>query len=164
MKKNRLIVLRIVLTALTAAMIGFIFLNSMKNADDSSAQSGALLARINGVLHWLGISRELSQHFIRKTAHFTEYFVLGSLLCATAYAYVRRRGRMLCIALPAGLCTAVIDELIQSGSAGRSCEIADMALDFSAVVTASLIAVLILYLRRRRKGKKLRDKEGTSHE
>ena len=161
-KERRLIVIRIVLTVLTVAMIGFIFSNSMADADDSSEQSGALLRWINGVLRSVGLG-ELSEHFIRKTAHFTEYFVLGALLSATAFAYLRRRGRMLCAALPAGLAVAVIDELIQLSSAGRSCEIGDMALDFCAVLAASLLVMLIPY-RHDRKKKQPDAKEGNRNE
>ena len=154
MKRRRLTVLRIVLTVLSAAALVFIFYNSSLDAVESSEQSGTMLGGINAFLRSLGIPIELSDHFIRKTAHFVEYFVLGGLFSLTAFAYVRTRSRMLMIALPLGAAAAVTDELIQLGSAGRSCEVADMALDFCAVLTASLIVTLILYLIDRHKKKK----------
>ena len=154
MKSKRNILLRLILTALSAAAVIFIFYNSSVDADASSEQSGFVLKWLSGLLNSLGFKVELTEHFVRKTAHFIEYFVLGGLLSGAAYSYVLSRKRMLFIALPAGLAVAVCDELIQTGSAGRSCEIKDMALDFSAVLCAALILCLMIYLVKRRKKKK----------
>lgn len=164
MKNHRLWIIRIILTVAAAAVIGFIFIRSMQNADDSAAESGSILEWISGILRSMGIDAELSDHFIRKAAHFTEYFVLGALLSFAAYSYVLKRKKMLMITLPAGLIVAVSDELIQLGSEGRSCEIGDMALDFSAVVTAALLVTLILYGISRRRMKKQGKKEGLHNE
>ena len=161
MKKYGKWIVRILLTALTAATVTFIFCHSAVDAEVSTEQSDAAMGWIDGILRCFGIEAEMSELVIRKLAHFIEYFVLGILLSLTAYAYVRRRGRMLLIALPAGLAIAVIDELIQLGSEGRACEVRDMLLDYCAVLTASLMIMLILYLTARRREKKQIRKEGT---
>lgn len=152
--KKRTVILRIILTALSVAAVAYIFHHSMMNADDSTVQSDSVMGGLNGFLSALGIPVTLSEYFIRKTAHFVEYFVLGGLLSATAWVYVHRRARMLIIALPAGLAVAVTDELIQTGSPGRSGQVSDVALDFGAVLTAALLAALLLYLREKRKIRK----------
>ena len=154
MKRQGMIAIRVILTALSVMAVGFIFYNSSLDAVESSGQSGSLLGVINDLLERIGLGIELSDHFIRKAAHFTEYFVLGALIGAAAYSYVMRRRRMLMITLPAGLAVAVCDELIQLTSVGRSCEIKDMALDFTGVVCASLILTLIMYLIEKKEGKK----------
>ena len=60
----------------------FIFSNSMKNADLSSADSGAVLRLVQQVLTAGGVDGTIiTEHVIRKTAHFTEYAALGILLC-----------------------------------------------------------------------------------
>ena len=60
----------------------FIFSNSMKTADLSSADSGAVLKLVQQVLTAGGVdSTIITEHVIRKTAHFTEYAALGILLC-----------------------------------------------------------------------------------
>ena len=152
-KKGR-IALRVILTALSAAAVGFIFYNSSLDAVRSSEQSGSLLDSINAFLQSLGLGIELSDHFIRKTAHFVEYFVLGLLLSGTWYAYIGNRKKTLFLAPVCGLFVAVCDELIQLGSAGRSCEVADMALDFSAVICAALALTLILLAAQKKRERK----------
>ena len=153
MKKRRLTVLRIVLTVLSVAALGFIFFNSMQDADDSTLRSTGLREAINRLLRSLGIGWQLTEHVTRKMAHFAEFFVLGALLSATVHAYVPRL-RAVWLALPIGAAAAVCDELIQRGSAGRSCQFSDVLLDASAVLTAVLAAVLILYLIGRHKGRR----------
>lgn len=44
--EKKKIILRAVLTTLTGALIGWIFSNSLKNAESSSSQSGAVLRAI----------------------------------------------------------------------------------------------------------------------
>ena len=163
MKKHRLLIIRIILTTLTAAVICYIFFHSSLDAEESTVKSDSVMGWLDNILRFFGIDAELSEHVIRKLAHFTEYSALGAMLCLTAFSYVRRRGRMLLIALPAGLAVAVCDELIQLGSAGRSCEVRDMLLDYCAVLTAALIVTLILYLIDRHKDKK-RLREGIQGE
>ena len=146
MKRKSSIALRVILTVLSVLTVGFIFYNSSLNADQSSEHSGRLLEAINSILRSMGFGAALNEHLIRKTAHFVEYFVLGLLLSGTWYAYTGCRKRTLIFAPLNGLLVAVCDEMIQTMSSGRSCEVADMALDFSAVLCASLLMTLILYI------------------
>lgn len=162
MKKERLWIMRIVLTVMTVAVIAFIFGRSTLSADGSTEESDFMLGWLNGILSRFGLG-EIDDYFVRKLAHFAEFFVLGALLCATAYSYLLRRGKMLLAALSAGLAVAVADELIQLGSEGRACEVRDMLLDYCAVLTAALCAMLILYLVGSRKSKRSK-KEGTKSE
>ena len=90
MKTDRTIALRIILTTFSVVAIAFIFYNSSFSADESSEQSGFFLGLLNGIFKSLGIGTELTDFFIRKSAHFLEYFILGLLLGSAAYNYVLR--------------------------------------------------------------------------
>ena len=155
--------LRIVLTLLSVAAVSFIFYNSSLTADDSTVRSSGLREWFNDLLRSLGIGWEITEHLTRKTAHFVEFFTLGALLSATALAYVPK-GKSLYAALGAGIAVAVTDELIQTGSTGRSCQVSDMLLDASAVLTAVLAAALIRRLYRRRKAKAVNGREESQDE
>lgn len=153
--KYKMIALRVLLTALSAGMLIFIFYNSSLDADESTEQSDAVLLFINSLLSRLGVGAEAGELFVRKSAHFIEYFMLGGLVSGAVYSYTLSRRRLLCIAPPICLAAAICDELIQSGSAGRACSVSDMALDFSAALIAALLLSGALYLsgRKRKEGK-----------
>ena len=122
----------------------------------------------------------MTMHLVRKAAHFTEFMVLGCLLCATVGVYLalrktRKTGKVQpntdntgpetdrasggsarillqpCISAGIGLIIAVCDELIQLTSPGRACQISDMLLDFCGTVTGALILLLIFTILRQRK-------------
>ena len=68
-------------TILIVFYVGFIFNNSITPAAESSRQSGRVLAMVLAVLQAAGLDGAVvTEHFIRKMAHFTEYFLLGVLL------------------------------------------------------------------------------------
>ena len=61
--------------------ICFIYGNSLTPATISSQESGFLLDKFRGVMISLGWEHLwLTEHIIRKTAHFAEYAVLGGLM------------------------------------------------------------------------------------
>ena len=144
---------RLVFTLLSIAAVGAIFYNSSLDAAQSSDQSDVIVDAVNSLFRSVGIPLTADSFIIRKSAHFTEYAVLGGLLSVTIRLYVEKRLRTLLIALPAGLTVAVCDELIQRGSAGRSCEARDAAIDFCGVLFAALIVQWVLYLKEKKKGK-----------
>ena len=91
-----------VLLFLTVACAIFIFSNSLRTAGSSSAQSGRLVRIFSDAYHALigkDVSVDNAQKIVRKTAHFTEFAVLGLLAAWTVKAfYGKIRGRvfMLC--------------------------------------------------------------------
>lgn len=146
MTDKRLVTVRVIFTALSIAAICSIFYNSSLDATQSSAQSGSLLDAVNAFLRSLGTNLVISDHLIRKAAHFVEYLILGGLLACTVYVYIIRVSVIPALALPLGALVAVCDELIQLGSAGRSCEVGDMLLDFSGVLCATVIVWFCFYI------------------
>ena len=112
------------------AFTGFIFYNSSLPAsvsDENSYYFVNLISWINAFLD-KPVPLEEMNHYIRKTAHFTEYFVQALLLCNVFQT--DRKNSHSCILL-LSLLTAVLDEYIQLFSPGRSGQVTDILLDFS---------------------------------
>lgn len=124
---------------MTALMIAFIFINSSLDADTSSRESMGVLEFINNILSSLEIDLILSENFVRKCAHFAEYFVLGTLLYYTVGSFTEIQVKKLVASLAVGLLTACVDETIQLFSLGRSGQFSDVLLDFFGVCTAVLL-------------------------
>ncbi|MDO4748090.1 MAG: VanZ family protein [Eubacteriales bacterium] len=131
---------------LTLSMITFIFVNSSFDANVSSQHSLGVREWINSIFSSLNIDIVLTDHVVRKCAHFAEYFVLGTLLFFTARAYLKKLLTVTLVSVLTGLLVAVIDEIIQLFSKGRSCQFSDVMLDLSAVICASIILFLIYKL------------------
>lgn len=124
----------------TGLWIAFIFARSAQPADASVAESAAFHEFLVRLFPWM------TDHFVRKLAHFTEYAILGALL----HADFRLLGRG-SVLLPFGLGVAVacFDEfVIQVHTLGRSGELRDVLLDSFGAATAISIAFLL----RRREG------------
>ena len=129
---------------------GFIFYNSSLPApvsDETSYFFVDLVAWINAFLD-KPVPLPVMNHYIRKTAHFTEYFVQALLLC-NAFQTDRadRQNSHSCILL-LSLLTAVLDEYIQLFSPGRSGQVTDIMLDFSGAFTGWLAFQLWKWIKR----------------
>lgn len=118
--------LKWLLPALTLGLIALIWLQSLMPADLSQQESGLLLQLIKGLLPF---SEALTEHTLRKTAHFTEYALLGALLWADIHLYSRNSLGFALAALYICLLVAVTDEIIQLFAAGRSSSVVDVAID-----------------------------------
>ena len=119
--------------ALTIVWMAVIFLHSLQPGDVSAAESGRVLALLRKIVPGI------SELFVRKAAHFCEFFVLGYLLWKTH----KKCRRPWLPALAGGLLTAMADEGIQRFVPERSGEIKDVLLDFAGVCLAVLINGLI---------------------
>ena len=137
---------RVVFPLLSVMMIIFIFWQSSMDADSSADESGSLLETLNRFLSSLGIAPFLSDHLIRKAAHFSEYFILGALLFGSMKVWLNKDILILTYPAGAGLLVAACDEFIQTFSNGRSGELKDVLLDFAGVLTAVVALYLLLWL------------------
>lgn len=139
---------RVLALLITALWIWFIFARSAKPATESGAESAVLLH------FWQRFLPGLTDHLVRKLAHFTEYFILGGLL----FLDCRLWGRgMFLLPLGFGAVVACVDELaIQVNTPGRSGELRDVLLD-----TLGALAVIgLCLLLRRRKERRSCEKNG----
>lgn len=141
---------RVIVFILTAGMIAFAFIHSSMPADLSSEESESVMGVLQYILNFLGFSAELTDHIVRKAAHFAEYTAIGMLLVSCAYSFSRTKPyRYYSQILFAGLATAVIDETIQLNVAGRSGQITDVLLDFSGVITGAVFMLLVYMIYRK---------------
>ena len=141
--KKYLFIVIIILT------IGFIWSNSLKPADDSMNQSNFVKELIIYFFSIFGINIENTFFidFIRKFAHFFEYFVLGTELVVFKSIYYNDSKKSTYIFCFIGLFVSIVDEMIQMiPQLGRSCEFFDVCIDSSGVVLAFLSVNLILKL------------------
>lgn len=141
---------RVIVFILTAGMIAFAFIHSSMPADLSSEESEGVMVILQNILDFFGFSTELTDHIVRKAAHFAEYTATGMLLVSCAYSFSRTKPyRYYSQILFAGLATAVIDETIQLNVAGRSGQITDVLLDFSGVITGAVFMLLFYMIYRK---------------
>lgn len=151
LKKYRYVILCTVLCILAVL---FIFSNSLKSGEESNEISSGMADKI---LTFFGIEDNIDpalfHKIIRKTAHFTEFAVLGACLSLLMFSIENLTGRYHISAITlAALLTAVTDEFIQNFT-GRSSMVSDVLIDFSGALTGILLMVLLLMLICR-KGKK----------
>lgn len=154
----------------------FIYSNSMRPAVQSSAESGRVLRLLQNFAESAGIAVPwLTEHIVRKCAHFIEYTGLGILLRQSAFCIKRdgnvsenmgtvsalekqtlrcqkkekRNSVFLELHRIAILAVPFIDETIQLFVEGRSGQISDVWLDMAGVLTGTVLylaACRIYYL------------------
>lgn len=123
-----------ILGILILLTVCFIFENSTESKEESGQKSEIVKEVVNTAIEALGGEEKVTDHMVRKTAHFLEFFTLGAemmLMCM-----LHRKS----FVWPAflGLLTALMDETIQISSK-RGSAVQDVWLDFSGVVAALLL-------------------------
>src|SRR5271155_5231090 len=116
-------------------------------------------------LHWLfpHFSQEtllLMHHLIRKSGHFTEYFIFSLLLLRGMRAGEKhtRLGSALA-AIGAAAVYAGLDEFHQSFVPGRTAAFADVLLDTAGGIAAQVVAALVVLLGDLREKRKMKHRE-----
>lgn len=140
-----LIVFRVLFTAALIGCILFIFHNSLETGAESSARSQAVMQMVNSFLAKLHLG-PLSEHLIRKLAHFSEFALEGFLLMLCIRVYTRHFVRHMSWPLLGGMTTALMDETIQLRSVSRTSSVVDVWIDMSGVVAGLLAALIILLI------------------
>ncbi len=143
MKSNR----KVLFSVITIGFILFIFSNSMHPGPESGKESQYIMNLINHFLASLKINFGFSDFFIRKTGHFSEYFILGILLTLTVGMYRLNRTESLFLRLFLLLLVPVFDEFIQVFTPERGSSVADVLLDFCGGLVGMALCVLIVSLR-----------------
>lgn len=139
MKKNVLIIL-------TIATLAFIWIHSAMSPADSNAESSAVRDFIAPFLELFVGKGNVTDHLVRKLAHFTEYAVYGielSLLIVSNWMKWKS-GKIftkILICLNIILVTAFIDETIQFFSS-RGPAVLDIWIDLAGgALTTCLVAI-----------------------
>ena len=126
MSENRKTKLHILITIL---IMLFIFWQSAMPAAVSELESGSIVSRL---AEWLQADEDLVSFIVRKSAHFTEFLILGVSLFLTVRDLRKRSSFWIPWAI--GAVYAVSDEVHQHFVPGRSCEVRDMIIDACGVL------------------------------
>ena len=147
-KLEKLLAIFIVLTLM------FIWGQSVMNRELSSEESGFVYNLLCPFFEIFMGKGNVSELFIRKLAHFTEFTVLGLELRLFFNMVLPVKGLILLInSWIAGTFCALIDETVQIFSE-RGPEIADVWLDSSGCMTGVLVMTMIIVLHNKRRRKK----------
>ena len=142
----------IIFSILTAFMLAFIWGNSVLDR----GSSGHLSTYITEIIKKLFDSKDKLDFdtvhaFVRKTAHFLEFFTLGLMFSLLKNNIEDAAGKSLAVLPPfAALFSAVTDEYIQYFT-GRGSAVSDIVLDFAG----SLVAILLVCAFSSKKDKKI---------
>ena len=113
--------------------------HSLLGREASSEESSFVMELLTPLLEVVVGKGNVTEHLIRKLAHFFEFFVYGIEL-QLFFALSKSRKNAFLLTLSHGLFTALMDETIQIFS-GRGPMIQDVWLDFSGVEVGALITL-----------------------
>lgn len=142
MKTKRISTVILIILILTT--LAFIWGNSMQSIEASQALSVGVLEKVKPVLEVVAGAGNVTDHLIRKLAHFIEFAALGSQLAVLLILFGRVRLQLVLNCTFFGLTVALLDETIQIFSY-RGSQVQDIWLDFAGFCTG-LLAVLGVYL------------------
>ena len=143
---------RILITGITLALMMMIFFFSTESAEASDSTSGIIARRVADIIRpeWekLEEKQKLSfynsvQFTVRKTAHFTEFAMLGACMLLCLKSWLGERGHLRLYAWIGGTAWAGLDEIHQLLVDGRSGQLKDVLLDSSGAACGILITELL---------------------
>ncbi len=143
-----------ILITITILWTLFIFTQSLLPGDISSDQSGFIVNVLYPLVNKMGLMIQVNDFsfLIRKLAHFTEYFILGLLLCIL-YIEIIKPNKLWLIVIIHGAITALIDETIQLFTPNRSGEVRDVLIDITGVIIGMILTKLVIKLIKKHKSK-----------
>ncbi|MGN1133514.1 MAG: VanZ family protein [Oscillospiraceae bacterium] len=141
---------RVILIGLVIIWCAVIFMFSADNSDESSEKSQSIVNTICEMLipeydDFTGAERakvvDKLEFWVRKTAHFTEYAVLGALCAAALYGFKNKFRYPISVGF--SFLYACSDEIHQLFVSGRTGQFRDVIIDTSGAVAGALIVFLI---------------------
>lgn len=132
-------------------MLCVIWGNSLLSGDESAAVSGGLLQKL---MEWFPFLGGMSEFFLRKLGHFSEFAALG-WFAAWFFLLQGQRGiHRFTLPLLLGSLAANADELIQTFTPDRGPSVVDVWIDIAGActgITALLLIAAVIMNRRKRK-------------
>lgn len=127
-------------------VVGVIWGNSMVPGDESGALSSGVLAWIQQTMTSASLPIAwLTEHIVRKAAHFTEYLCLGLVTMQALRPHRAPAGRRAAKALLTVLLLVLVplaDETIQLFSDGRGSMVSDVWIDIAGAMTGCALTLL----------------------
>lgn len=148
-------------SVLVLLWIAFIWSNSMQTGEDSGEVSSNVTDIINEVVEPV-LGEPVSEHTVRKSAHFLEYMLLGVLasldVVSISYALSRQSATFISLLMPLSVvlsfAVAVIDEFfIQAATDGRGPSWRDVGIDSAGALTGVIICIAVFLFAHRIVGK-----------
>lgn len=133
----------IVIIIFIIATVIFVWSNSLQSIDQSGARSTQVMEFIKPVLEVFIGRGNVTDHLVRKLAHFVEFGLIGLEL-----ALLFRRFTITPFFL--SILIALTDETIQLFT-GRSSQVQDVWLDFAGACFGFLFCLALLWLRKKLK-------------
>lgn len=126
-----------------------IFFLSGQDAEKSSKTSGVVVEKVADTI--TSINKKVSKEtivdnvtfYVRKTAHFSIYTLLGMLLMCEANTFEVSKKRRLVVSIIFGALYALSDEFHQGFVSGRSPEMRDVCIDTCGVLFGIIIILII---------------------
>ena len=141
------------LTILIVLTLAVIWGHSLLGKEASSEESSLVMEIVKPILELIVGKGNVTEHLVRKLAHFSEFSVLGTEL-QLFFALTKREKDAFLLSLAHGLFAALADETIQIFT-GRGPMIQDVWIDVFGVTAGTLIALAATaaYKRSKRHGK-----------
>ena len=142
-------------SALTLFWVIFIFANSAQSGVESGELSSSVLDSVKEFFAHFGIELPISEHMIRKLAHFTEYALLSVLICVDLSLFFRSFSHIELLKKPffflfaPAFCAlvALADEfIVQALSEGRGPSFFDVCIDTSGALCGAMAFVFVIYI------------------
>lgn len=144
----------IIISVIIVATLAFIWIHSLMDQTESGEESGFVFELIGPFFEIFVGKGNVTELFIRKLAHFTEFFGLGAELILFMHLTLKSPVVIKVInAWVFGTVCALIDETIQIFS-GRGPAIPDVWLDSAGCLTGVLIMLCIISILDRKKSRK----------
>lgn len=122
----------------------FIFSNSLKDSEASHKDSDVIVEIVEDVADKIQPENNVDWNYIvRKSAHLTEFFILGVLSMLLALQIIKKRWMAMLTVASFVILIATTDEIIQIFS-GRSSMFSDVLID-TAGALVGIGVVLLLY-------------------
>ena len=148
-KRTKRNIITAVLTLFILLTLCVIWGHSLEGPEASSEKSQAVLEHIIQPILGPIFGREnITELFVRKLGHFTEFFILGA--ACTALLWVRRkiRAHWIVHTLCFGFLVGAIDETLQIFTK-RGSSLSDVWLDFAGFAVATGIVLLGYWIRQK---------------
>ena len=141
MLSKRRKVFSLVLFILFLVTLVFIWSNSLQSIPSSKAESLRIGEIIEPILEPIVGDGDVTDHLVRKMAHFVEFFALGCELIGLSLVRGQRGWKTVGLCLFVGLIAASIDETIQIFS-NRGAQVQDVLLDLAGVTFGVSLTLL----------------------
>lgn len=166
-KMIRINIKRVFFLLLVILMCSIIFLFSSQNGSESKSISRGFVYNILNIFPEFSEKTSLEkvqivenfQFLVRKAAHFSVYTMLGLAAMCLLSTYQINMKKKIIISFLIGFIYAIIDEIHQLFSPGRTAMIFDVFVDSVGVIFGISIVCLIMYLLDKRNGNKVLVKE-----